>query len=175
MKAILYLSTIFLLAISFNGRAQTSPVPKSYSLTTPEDYNKYEKDVVNVINWLEQTPWDPKSIERQIADSFLLAWISGSPTVTIELGDDILMKIMEKNKEALVTYMGGYTKYTLQSRADKTSYDVNKAKLAGFKAIITKYNSEKKTRSKDKNVEMLAKLDSEGKLENWVATELSKK
>lgn len=174
MKAILYLSIIFFLAISLNCVAQTAPVPKSYSLTKPEDYNKYENDVVNVINWLEQTPWDEKKPERELADSFFLAWLSGSPTVTVELGEGILMKIMEKNKELLFSYMGGYTKYTLKARADKTTYDVNKAKLAGFKAVIAKYNSEK-SRSKDKNVEMLAKLDSEGKLEDWIVTELSKK
>ncbi|MFD0750048.1 hypothetical protein ACFQZS_07840 [Mucilaginibacter calamicampi] len=174
MKVIPYLVTIFLLTISLNCAAQLSPVPKSYSLTTPEDYNKYEKDVINVINWLEQTPWNSKNGERQIANSFFLAWMSGSPTVTIELGDKILMEIMEKNKELTFSYMGGYAKYALQSRTDKTSFDINKAKLAGFKAIISKYNSEKK-RSKDKNVEMLAELDSEGKLENWIATELGKK
>jgi hypothetical protein len=174
MKAIPWLSTILLLTVSLNSLAQMSPVPKSYSLTTPEDYNKYEKDVINVINWLDQTPWNSKNGERQIANSFFLAWMSGSPTVTIEVSDDILMKIMEKNKELLFTYMGGYTKYTLQTRADKTTFDINKAKLAGFKAVITKYNTEKK-RSKDKNVEMLATLDKEGKLENWVVTELSKK
>ncbi len=174
MRVIPYLFTMFLLAISLNGMAQLSPVPKSYSLTTPEDYNKYEKDVINVINWLEQTSWNSNNGERQIANSFFLAWMSGSPIVTIEVSDDILMKIMEKNKEYLIAYMGGYTKYTLQTRADKTSFDVNKAKLAGFKAVIAKYNAEKK-RSRDKNVEMLSQLNDEGKLENWVATELSKK
>ena len=174
MRVIPYLFTIFLLAISLNCVAQLSPVPKSYSLTTPEDYNKYEKDVINVINWLEQAPWNSKTGERQIANSFLLAWMSGSPTVSIEMNDDILMKIMEKNKELLFAYMGGYTKYALQTRADKTNFEINQAKLAGFKAVIAKYNSEKK-HSRDKNVEMLAQLDSEGKLENWIATELVKK
>jgi len=174
MRLITYLFTIFLLIAGLNSMAQLSPVPKSYSLTTPEDYNKYEKDVINVINWLEQTPWNPKNGERQIANSFFLAWMSGSPTVTVEVSDDILMKIMEKNKELLFAYMGGYTKYTLQTHADKTSFDLNKAKLAGFKAVIAKYNVEKK-RSRDKNVEMLAQLDGEGKLENWIATELIKK
>jgi hypothetical protein len=174
MRVLPYLFTMFLLAISLNCMAQLSPVPKSYSLTTAEDYNKYEKDIINVINWLEQTPWDSKSGERQIANSFFLAWMSGSPTVTVEVSDDILMKIMEKNKELLFAYMGGYTKYTLQTRADKTNFNINQAKLAGFKAVIAKYNAEKK-RSRDKNVEMLAQLDNEGKLENWIATELSKK
>jgi len=174
MKVIPWLFTVFLFAVGLNSMAQTSPVPKTYSLTTPEDYNKYEKDVINVINWLEQTPWNAKSAERQIANSFLLAWMSGSPTVTVELSDDILMKIMEKNKESMFTYMGGYAKYALQSKADKITLDVNKAKLAGFKAVIAKYNTDKK-RSRDKNIEMLAQLDSEGKLENWIATELTKK
>lgn len=174
MKAISLLSTILFLTLSLNCFAQTFPVPKSYSLTTPEDYNKYEKDVLNVINWLEETPWNSKSGERQIANSFFLAWMSGSPTVTIEVSDNILMQIMEKNKELLIAYMGGYTKYSLHARTDKTNFDVNKAKLAGFKAVIAKYNAEKK-RSRDKNVEMLAKLDEEGTLENWIATDLSKK
>jgi len=174
MKGITWLYIILFLAISLNSSAQLSPVPKTYSLTTPEDYYKYQTDVLNVINWLEQTPWNSKNGERQIANSFFLAWMSGSPSVTIELGDDILMKMMEKNKELLFAYMGGYTKYTLKCHAEKSDYDVNKAKLAGFKAVIYKYNTEK-SRSRDKNVEMIIKLDSEGKLEDWIATELPKK
>jgi len=174
MKVIYYLFTISLLAISLNGMAQLSPVPKSYSLTTPDDYNKYEPEIVKVINWLEQTPWSPKSAEREIANSFFLAWMSGSPSVSVEINDPILMKIMEKNKELLFAYMGGYAKYALQCRSDKIALDVNKAKMAGFKAVINKYNMEKK-RAKDKDIEMLAQLDSEGKLENWITTELVKK
>jgi hypothetical protein len=173
MKAIPYLSLIFLLCISLNTTGQTAPVPKTYSLTKQEDYSNYEKDVVNVIDWLEQTPWDVKCAYHQKANSFLLAWVSGSPLVTVDLSDDILMKIMDKNKELLFSYLGGYTKYTLQSRKENT-YQVNKAKLAGFKAVVSKYNSEKK-HTKDKNVEMLATLDSEGKLENWIAAETSKR
>ncbi len=175
MKAISYLLVAFLLTLSLNSIAQFSPVPKSYSLTTPADYAKYETDVLKVIDWLEQTPWNSKNGERQIANSFFLAWMSGSPSVTIDLADNILMQIMEKNKELLFAYMGGYAKYALQTKADKSNYDVNKAKLAGFKALVKKYTDEKKSRTKDKNVEMLAELDTEGKLENWIATESTKK
>ncbi|PJJ84579.1 hypothetical protein [Mucilaginibacter auburnensis] len=174
MRGISYLFIIFSLTISSAAFAQMSPVPNSYSLKTPDDYKKYERDVVNVIDWLERTPWGPKNTERPYADAFLMAWLSGSPTVNIELGDDILLKIMEKNKDLLVSYMGGYTKYALQNRQADNALDTNKAKLAGFKALIAKYNTEK-SRNKDKNVEMLAQLDSEGKLEEWVNTELAKK
>lgn len=173
MKGFSSLLIIFLLAVS-TAFAQMSPVPKSYSLKTPEDYKKHESDVINVIDWLERTSWGPKNTERPYADAFLMAWLSGSPTVNIELGDDILLKIMEKNKDLLVSYMGGYTRYALQNRQADNSVDANKAKLAGFKALLAKYNIEK-SRTKDKNVEMLAQLDSEGKLEEWINTELAKK
>lgn len=169
MKDIRYLLIILFLTIGLTASAQLSPVPKSYSLKTPDDYSKYDKDIIKTIDWLESTSWGPKNTQRPYADAFLMAWLSGSPSVNIELGDEMLLKIMEKNKDLLVSYMGGYTKYALQNRLADNSFDKNKAKLAGYQALITKYNLEK-SRTKDKNVEMLAQLDSEGKLESWVNT-----
>ncbi len=174
MKGNRYLLIIFLLTIGLTASAQLSPVPKSYSLKTPEDYSKYEKEIISTIDWLETTPWGLKNTQRPYADAFLMAWLSGSPSVNIELGDEMLLKIMEKNKDLLVSYMGGYTKYALQNRKPDNSFDKNKAKLAGYKALISKYSAEK-SRNKDKNVEMLSQLDSEGKLEEWVNTGLPKK
>ncbi len=173
MKGFPYIFIIFLFAFSTTALAQMSPVPKSYSLKKPEDYKKHETDVINVIDWLERTSWGPKNTERPYADAFLMAWLSGSPTVNIELGDDILLKIMEKNKDLLVSYMGGYTKYALQNRQADNSFDISKAKLAGFKSLISKYQVEK-SRTKDKNVEMLSKLSDDGKLEEWINTDLQK-
>lgn len=173
MKGIRYLFVVICVAIGITASAQTSPVPKTYSLKTPADYSKHEKDVINVIEWLERTSWGSKNTERPYADAFLMAWLSGSPTVDIELGDDILLKIMEKNKDLLVSYMGGYTKYALQNRQADNTFDITKAKLAGYKALISKYSIEK-SRNKDKNVDMLAQLERDGKLEDWVNTGLPK-
>ena len=169
MKKFYLLIILCFFAISLKVKAQAFPVPENYSLKLKEDYPKYEKDVINTVDWLAQTPWSEQVEKRKMADSFIFQWVSGSPTINIVYREDILTKICTKNKEFFFSYTGGYLKYALQNKNEKDYFDENKAKLAGLRAVISKYNSEP-DRVKDKNVEYLIKVDEEGKLEDWVTT-----
>jgi hypothetical protein len=172
MKKICFLLILCAITISLKSMAQTFPVPENYTLKTKEDFPKYEKDVINTINWLEQTPWDVNKEQRKAANTFVMTWITESPTVTLVLNSGILLDITDKNPEMLTIFMGGYLKYALLNKDAKDVYDVNKAYTAGVKAIITKYRSEWH-RNKDKNVEMLAKINDSGKLETWVKNDFN--
>jgi hypothetical protein len=169
MKKIFFLVITCFLAVTSLAIAQTYEVPKGYVLKTKEDYPKYEQDIINTVDWLQQTPWGEQDDKRKEANTFLIAWITGSPNISISIGTP-LMKLVDKNKDLLVTFMGGYTKYALQHK-DKQNNDL--ANAAGLRELIEKYQIEK-THVKDKNVEKLIQLDKDGKLDAWAATEYIK-
>lgn len=83
-----------------------------------------------------KTPLDKEKSKRQDANAFLVKWISGSPSVTIELRED-LMVFMKKNPDLLSIYLGGYTKYALQN---KDSEDKVAPNVAALRAVIEVYN-----------------------------------
>jgi hypothetical protein len=166
--------TLFLILVSFFtltklAIAQSYEVPKDYQLKAKDDYAKYETDVINTVDWLQRTSWDDEQAKRKEANAFFVAWITGSPTVSISVGAP-LTKLANKNPELLITFMGGYTKYVLQH---KDAPDVHAANVAGLKALIAKYQSEK-NHKKDSAVEKLIKTDQDGKLDEWAATDFVK-
>ena len=117
------------------------------------------------------TPWSDQKENRKIADRFVLAWISGSPNINLDINADGLMKMCTKNGELLFSFMGGYVKYALQNKDAKYNFNVNEANLAGLRAIISKYSSEP-DHKKDKNVENITQLDKDDKLADWAKINL---
>ncbi|HTE02312.1 MAG TPA: hypothetical protein VK668_23645 [Mucilaginibacter sp.] len=163
MKKI-HLAIILLLIITgFKASAQSYEVPKNYVLKAKEDYPKYEDDIIKTVDWLQQTSWAEQADKRKEANTFLIAWITGSPNVSITLGSPLL-KFTDKNKELLITFMAGYTKYALQHKSDMT---VDKANAAALRALMDKYNSDP-ARKKDSAIEKLIKTDKDGKLDEWI-------
>jgi hypothetical protein len=169
MKKFYFLTIISFLVFCTNTIAQTYEVPQNYILKAKEDYANYEADVINTIDWLQQTSWDDNPDKRKDANTFFVAWITGSPTVSIAVGKP-LVDLCGKNKELLITFMGGFTKYSLQH---KDAANKNEANIAGLRALINKYAAEK-NHVKDKAVEKLIQLDKDGKLEAWAGTDFVK-
>lgn len=170
MKRLFFSIFICSFFLGFKANAQSSPVPDNYELKTKEDYAKYEADVIKTVDWLQQTLWTEDPDKRKTANSFLMAWITGSPTVSISINSDILMKYCKKNGGLLFTYMGGYTKFALQHKND---FSKTQADVFAVKSMIDKYNAEP-SHIKDPNMEKLTKIDKDGKLEDWVKSDFEK-
>ena len=168
MKRIIIL-LLAVVAFSFTAKAQTFHVPENYTLKEKADYGKYEDDVIKGIDWLQDTPWPLEEQKRMETNAFLMKWIQGSPTVSIEINNSVA-KMTEKNPQLLMTFMGGYTKYALQN---KTALDKNKANQAGVKAVIDKYVVE--TDHKNNSLlNKLTKIDKDGKLADWMVSDFNK-
>jgi len=168
MKKIIFL-LLAVVTLSFKTKAQTFHVPENYTLKEKADYSKYEDDVIKGIDWLQDTPWPLEEQKRMETNAFLMKWIQGSPTVSIEINGSVA-KMTEKNPQLLMTFMGGYTKYALQN---KTAFDKSKANQAGVKAVIDKYVVE--TDHKNNSLlNKLAKIDKDGKLADWMASDFNK-
>jgi len=169
MKKIFFLSLVLFLTLTFKAFCQTSPVPEGYTLAAKEDYAKYEPDLIKTIDWLQQTPWGEQP-ERKKANAFLVAWLTGSPSVSLTVSP-ALMEYCKKNTELLISFMGGYTKEALQHKSD---FNATQGDIAGIKAMIDKYNSDP-NRVRDKKMEGLTQTEKDGKLDEWVKTVLEKK
>ncbi|MBL7901167.1 MAG: hypothetical protein JNK73_04160 [Bacteroidia bacterium] len=140
-----------------------SQVPK-----TREEFVESEKKTIATIDWLENTPIHEQTEKRKKLNALLLAWITNSPTVTIELQAELL-EFSKKNNALLMYYMGGWTKYAL---LNNYSTDQLKCNLAALRSVCKAYKTGDFT--KDKNVQKLLDLDEKGKLEGWIQKQLAK-
>jgi hypothetical protein len=158
---IVVLTLICFASISF---AQHYEPPANVKYNKPEDYKKYEKDVLRCIEFLETSPLTD-SLDRTRANGFLMNWLTGCPYITVSI-EAYLLQLVTINKDFLGIFMAGWTKYAIQNPKER---DEIKGHLAGLHAII-KYYKENKSAKKDKLVDRIVKADDEGKLREWVDT-----
>lgn len=140
---------------------------KTFVLEKKEDYAKYETDVIKMYDWLLETPIGVDSDKRKAMNAFVIQWISGSPNVTIELSADIVTYM--DCAECLTIFMGGWTKYVLETK----DFDGKvKGNLAGTKGVIQFYTANKKALGKNKEIEKLIQLKDENKLEDFIKSKM---
>jgi len=165
-KALFVVTSLLFFCITIS--AQDYTVPKDYKFDNKEDYTAYEHQVKETINWILQTPLVKEASKRKDANAFLIAWLSGSPTVSVDVNTDFIT-FFKANSELLVIYIAGWTKYSLEN-------DYSKDKLQGYKAgIETSVEFYKKNKSylkKDKEIEKFEKLIEKGKLEEEIKKKL---
>lgn len=149
--------------------AQEFQVPANYNLEKAEDYALYEQDVITGVKWLAETPIDQNKEKRREVNTFLLAWVIGSPDVHLEIREDIVSFV--RNADMLMAFLGGWAKYSLETRDFSNQL---KGNLAGIENVIYVYIKNKNVIGKDKNIEKYIKLQSKGKLEEELAKILSK-
>jgi hypothetical protein len=137
---------------------------------TKEEFINSEKKVLATIDWLENTPLNQDAEKHKVQYAHLLAWITNSPTVTIEINAKVLT-FTKKNSELLIFFIGGWTKYALENNYSK---DIIKGSIAGIRCAIKIYKKGIALK-KDKEMEKLIALEDKGELENWVTAQLSQK
>jgi len=135
---------------------------------TKEEFIASEKKVLATINWLENTPINQEPEKRKLQNANLVAWITNSPTVTLEINADVLT-FTKKNAELLIIFMGGWTRYSLQNNY---SSDAVMGSIAGIKSAIKVYKAGQL--EKDKEMQKLIDMDEKGELETWVKKKLKK-
>lgn len=160
----LLLALIFF--ISLQSFSQDFKVPANYKLEAAEDYAKYEQDVIDAVTWLQNTPVNEERGRRKEVVRFLMQWITGSPTVTIEIGK--LVTFMD-DADYLMLFMGGWTKYALTT---KDFTDKVKGNQAGIESVIDFYKKNKDIMGTHKGVEKYIKLQEKGKLAKYIESKV---
>lgn len=135
---------------------------------TEEEFKNSEPAVIATIDWLEKTPFVKEEAKRKEQMKLLMAWVTNSPSVTVELNADILT-FTKKYPELLITFFGGWVKYCLQN---KYSTDALKGNYAGIKSVTAVYQN--LALKKDKEIEKLISLEKKGELEDWIQNKLKK-
>ena len=151
---LLFISTILI--------SQEVEIPNNLSLKKAEDFKKAEPLVLQSIDWLSQTPVSENTTKRKEVNGFLMQWISGSPSVTIELISGI---VPLDCPECLMSFMTGWTKYSLENNYSKNKLE---CVLAGVENAIGFYTSNKSEIGKNSDMEKLIKMKTKGKLKKFV-------
>jgi thioredoxin-related protein len=165
MKFISKVITILLVVLMVQQKAMAQvdfDVPE-YTLVAKEDYAKYEKDIIDAAQWLEEKDLDKGEAKRKRVGAFVFKWLEGSPTVTLVFFDQ-LGKIYGKNTDLLIIYIARYCAYCIQHKEDTTSHAPNKAALTAMMAVYKKDINIKKS----KEMENLIKQTEEGKLDEYI-------
>ena len=161
-------SIAFSLCLFFVGSlacAQDFEVPEDIHLKKAEDFKRYEEDIVACAHWLLETPINTQEQKRAKANAFMMQWLIGSPSVSIELNAGI-MTFMESSPELVIIFMSGWTAYVLEG-GDKE--DTKAATLAGLDYVMRFYTANSRHLGNDKNIERFFKLKEKDKLEQFVA------
>ena len=153
---------ICLLFVSASLLAQNVDIPSDLKLENAEDYKKTEHLVLNSTEWLLKTPISENPSKRKEINAFLMKWMSGSPTVSIELVSGI---VPLDCADCLMSFMSGWTKYSLEN-----DYSKNKVEcaVAGAENAIEFYKKNKSELGKNSDMEKLMKQQKKGKLKKYI-------
>ena len=112
-------------------------LPQNIELKTKEDYAKYESTMIDASKWLESTDFDKDDEKRKRINDFVVKWVSGSPTVTINL-DEPLAKLTEKNPDLLAIYIARYSRYMIENKTAPSNFYATKAALTAVSKAYKK-------------------------------------
>jgi hypothetical protein len=167
MKQLKFIILITVSLFSQAINAQNFKAPRSYTLKVESDYVKYEKEVIQCVNYIEKTPIG-SNVERSKALSFLMEWITGSPDVSVAITEKIVFFVEEP--ELLGAFMGGWTKFVLEH--PELNKNLIKCNAAGLISVIKVYELNTVLKRNTKLDEVVS-ANKEGKLENWVTERLN--
>lgn len=151
--------------LTFNLVAQEFEVPKNCILAKGEDYAKYEGEILKGIDWLLKAPMATQPEKRREVNRFVMTWLTGSPTVTVNIKPEIV-NFMNPNPDLLMVFMCGWTKYSIETKDNNNTAMGNQK---GIEAVIEFYTKNKEYLKKDNNVEKYIKLKENGKLEEYIS------
>ncbi|MDP4226117.1 MAG: hypothetical protein Q8910_07035 [Bacteroidota bacterium] len=170
MKRLLLICILFFMQLCV--MAQCMDVPGNCKLETKEDFDRQEPSVIKCIDWFLSTPIDEVGNNRNEVSSFIMKWISGTPTVTVVISD-VLKPLMEEkgypySTDLIMVYVAGMAKFAIQNPGND---DKTKVQLFGIESMINSY-SKISGKCKSKSMEKFISLQKKGQLELWVSNHL---
>lgn len=148
--------------LSLGAWAQIETANLDVALEQAQDYKEQETLVIDCINWWQTTPVGEQADLRKKVNAFLFRWMSGSPTVSLELREEFLAPDCP---ECLMAFMAGWTKYSLENNYAK---DQVACTLAGIVYTIDFYEKNRKHLAKNNRIQQFIKMQKKGKLESYI-------
>lgn len=166
MKKLLFVYILFVGLFNLNAQNSSNPkfnVPEQYTLVAPEDYTKYEPQLMQTIDWYLWRSMAFDADKRKSANEFFIKWVTGSPTVTVDIHTDIV-NFIDTTPELLIPFTMGWVKYSIDNNYSK---DRIKACSAGIRTAVDYYNKNRSFFTKNENIEKYDKMK-EDKLEKYI-------
>jgi hypothetical protein len=143
-------------------------IPKTYSWTSPQAYQKDADLVKRTLKWLTNAPLNTDLATRSEANIFVLIWISGSPDFRVEIETEKL-PFMASHPELLDSFIHGVA--LAQMQKEKPMAEVEKYS-AGFQSVA-QVASWSKSLSKCRQLRGLMRANKKNKMkeytEKWLA------
>lgn len=159
-----HLSIIALFFISsFTIQAQDFQIPQNIQLETGADYKNSEELFLGCVKWLYETPVNTSVELRKSVLMFMMQWLTGSPSVTVSISNDILPPDCS---ECLFMYIGAWAEYSLNNNY---SSDAGACSLAGIRKTISFYQKNKVHLGENETLEQYIAMDKEGRLASFIA------
>lgn len=110
MKPFISIFFIFLTTISFS---QQLPDFSNITLDKVEDYKVAEPKVLNVANFVLNTPINQQNLDYLNSIGLIIKWMGGTPDYTFNLDENVI-KYTSSNNDLLGVYMAALTKNVLE-------------------------------------------------------------
>lgn len=155
MKKIL----LALVALTFAhiAMAQQFSLPIMPQKLWPSEYANYETDVLNCCNYLLTTDPAFNQPKHEECASFLVRWLSGSPSVSVTVAPQLTDA---KNTHLLLAYLAGWTRQALQYKGSSQLICANVA----VEDMLRYYETYKASVGKNSVAESLLKSQHKGDL-----------
>ena len=137
---------------------------------TKEQFIQSEPDLIAAAKWLEANPIGKQKEKTIEVNAYVMQWLTKSPTVSLEIDSDFIVKLFEDNTQLMMVFMAGYTRYSLENNYSK---DKLKGYTAGIKSAINCYALGGDTK-KNKLLSKAIEADKESKLGEWVEEKMKK-
>lgn len=147
--------------------AQTFVIPKDYVLNSPEDFRKYEQQIIQCIEYLYQTPMNKDVVNRKNASEFFIKWIYGTPDIEIVVYKKIIPFI--KNEPLFEVFLCGYVSKELELKSSNRVLDCY---INGITYAVQFNEKNRKFLRRSASVEKYTRLYKKGKLEKYLKIKL---
>lgn len=165
MKTILALFILF--SVNQIVLSQEFRVPKNYEFKKKENYEKYQGDFLEGVNWLFKHSVSHDEKKRAKIEKFVSGWMAGSPTVTVELNYEVAPFL--RYSDFQVMYIGAWATNAIKNDAYG---DVLANTIYSIKAIVGYYLKYNGSLIEVKSLEKYVKLKNKKKLETYIKKKL---
>ena len=142
-----------------------------------QDFSDSESAIVANILWLESNPFSNPENDTKGITQYVLKWLTDAPHISVTL-DGIFLEDITKNKryrysdKFVVTYLFGKAAHIIQNPEDRD--EVN-ASFRGVTGMVKVYDKilKQDPKAKNKRLTYFSKLYKEGRLKDYVGTQLA--
>lgn len=157
--------------VPYTGRAQVYRAPEKVTFSGPDACHKYDKELVNCVNWLEvQSPKD-ESLNFRKAANFLTDFQAGC-SYTNYIQYDRIEVLFSESPQYRIFYLGGWLRYGVQNNAQQTKMSRLLSAYAGMKTVIKVYKASRHERI-DNSLDEIVAADGKGKLKSWLEEKMN--